>query len=82
MILLIRHLIKNSSNTDAKTQPWKAGKCRDYDLCIYGHDHTYSESKVGDTLLVNPGAITPYNIDNSSFIIFDTNSRMLERINL
>ena len=59
-----------------------AAKSGEYDLCIYGHDHTYHESKVGETLLVNPGAITPYKIDGSTFIIFDTETKEVERVDL
>lgn len=59
-----------------------AAKSKSYDLCVYGHDHTYHSSKVGETVLVNPGAITPYGNSVSTFIIFDTESREVERIEL
>jgi putative phosphoesterase len=59
-----------------------ASKTGNYDLCIYGHDHTYHESKVANTILVNPGAITPYKIEGSTFIIFDTTTKDIKRINL
>lgn len=59
-----------------------ASKSGMYDLCIYGHDHTYHHSTVGNTIVINPGAIIPYNIPGSSFIIFETESKEVEKVNL
>ena len=59
-----------------------AAKSGEFDLCIYGHDHTYNYTKVNDTLYVNPGAITPYNIPNASFIIFDTSTKEVAKVDL
>jgi putative phosphoesterase len=59
-----------------------ASKSGDYDLCVYGHDHTYHHSKVRDTVLVNPGAISPYKIEGSTFVIFDTETKEVERVDL
>lgn len=59
-----------------------AAESRKYDLCIYGHDHIYHKSIVGNTVLVNPGAITPYKIEGSTFIIFDTKTKEVEKVDL
>lgn len=53
-----------------------------FDLVIYGHDHKYFEEKVGDCVLLNPGAIHPYKIPCASFVIFDTIDRSVNRIEL
>lgn len=33
--------------------------CGDYDLVVYGHHHETADRRVGDTLVVNPGAHFP-----------------------
>lgn len=57
-----------------------AAKSGEFDLVIYGHDHTYNEENVGETILLNPGAIHPYKIEYASFVIFDTESKSIEKI--
>lgn len=59
-----------------------AAKTGEFDLCIFGHTHEYHEEKVGSTLLVNPGEIQGYSTGKLSFIIFDTESRNLEKVEI
>ncbi len=59
-----------------------AAKSGEYDLVIYGHDHTYYKDKVNNTLLVNPGALIRRGIDFISFLIFDTETKNTELIKI
>lgn len=57
-----------------------AAKSGEYDVVVYGHDHTYHESTIKNTQLLNPGALTYTSNGPSSFMIFDTNDRSVEKI--
>ncbi len=57
-----------------------AAKSGEFDLCVFGHTHEYKEEKIGSCLLVNPGEIQGYKTGESSFIIFDTKSKKVEKI--
>ncbi len=59
-----------------------AAKSKEFDLCIFGHTHEYVESKIGNTILVNPGEIQGYKTGKASFVIFDTESKRLKKVNL
>jgi putative phosphoesterase len=59
-----------------------AAKSNEFDLCIYGHTHIYSEAKIGNTLLVNPGEIQGYRTGKPSFIIFDTETKSVNKVEI
>ncbi len=59
-----------------------AAKSGEFDLCIYGHTHDYKEEMIGDTRLLNPGEIQGYATNNPSFVIFDTQTKEVSRIDL
>lgn len=59
-----------------------AAKSGDYDLCIHGHNHLYSQSGVGHTLVLNPGEIQGLKTGEPSFIIFDTKTKGAAKIDL
>lgn len=52
-----------------------------YDLCVHGHTHEYRHEKKGEAQLVNPGALHPLKC-KPSFVIFDTKSKEIEKIEL
>lgn len=52
-----------------------------FDLCVHGHTHVYREQQIGETLLLNPGAVTKQG-DASSFVIFDTNNQSVTKVDL
>lgn len=51
-----------------------------FDLCIFGHTHEYHEEQIGQTLLINPGEIQGYSTGQSTFIIFDTTTKTVEKM--
>ncbi len=54
-----------------------------YDVCIHGHDHIYNEEKISNkTILLNPGEIHGYKTGTHTAMIFDTETRGVERIDL
>jgi len=57
-----------------------AAKSGEFDVVIFGHSHVYSEEMLNDCLLVNPGAISELNNVNSTFMIFDTDTKEIEKI--
>lgn len=52
-----------------------------YQLIVYGHTHTYEERASETSIVVNPGAVLGYP-NEPSFVIFDTTTKQIERINL
>ena len=50
-----------------------------FDLCIFGHTHTYHEERVGETLLLNPSSLHPWQT-TPSMVIYDTATRKHERV--
>jgi len=59
-----------------------AAKSGEFNLCIHGHTHEYRNEQVGNTLLVNPGEIQGYKTGQITFIIFDTKTREVKKVNL
>ncbi len=57
-----------------------AAKSREYDLCLYGDSHKYHYEKIGETQLINPGALHPFKTDSGSFVIYNTALKEHERI--
>lgn len=57
-----------------------AAKSGEFDLCVFGHTHEYHESKVGECILLNPGEIQGYLTGQSTFIIFDTKTKIAKKI--
>lgn len=57
-----------------------AAQSGNFDLSIFGHTHDYHEEIIGDCLLVNPGEIQGYQTDISTFIIFDTRDKKIEKV--
>lgn len=54
-----------------------------YDVCIYGHDHIYHEETLDNgTLLLNPGEIQGYKTGTVTFILFDTETKKVEKMTL
>ncbi|MEL6821050.1 MAG: YfcE family phosphodiesterase [Calditrichota bacterium] len=53
-----------------------------FDLICFGHNHTYEVSKVGNSLLVNPGEIMGEISGISSYAIYSTSTHNVERITL
>ena len=56
-----------------------------YDVVCYGHNHTLAKEKVGNTLLINPGAIMGFHGGRledikPTFLILDTDSLKTEVI--
>ena len=54
-----------------------------YDLVCYGHNHTLAQENIGNTLLINPGAIMGFHGGRlediqPTFAILDTNSKDLK----
>lgn len=56
-----------------------AAKSGDYDLCIYGHDHSYHYSTIDNTQLLNPWSILG-DKEAAWFVIYNTQSKEVERI--
>lgn len=57
-----------------------AAKTGEFDLCIYGHTHEYSQTKVGECSLVNPGEIQGYITGEAGFVVWDTQMKSGERV--
>lgn len=57
----------------------RAAKSGDYNLCIYGHDHKYQYSLVGNTQLLNSGSILG-DKEPAGFVIYDTQTKEVEHI--
>jgi putative phosphoesterase len=57
----------------------RAAKSGDYDVCIYGHDHKYHYSTIGNTQLINPGSIV-WDDEAAWFVIYDTQTKEVEHI--
>ena len=58
-----------------------------YDVVCYGHNHTIAEERIGNTLLLNPGAIMGFHGGrlediNPTFMILDTTTLVSQVISL
>lgn len=65
--------------------PWiseLAANSGQFDLSIYGHTHLYHNSQIGNTILLNPGEIQGYKTGEPSFVIYDTKTKHVTKINL
>ncbi len=51
----------------------------DFDVVLYGHTHQFSERRLGDTLLLNPGDLMGLKEDRS-FCLFDTQTQEVRRL--
>lgn len=55
----------------------------EYDVCVYGHDHIYHEETLENgTILLNPGEIQGFKTGKASCMIFDTETKSGERIEI
>lgn len=59
-----------------------AWQTNNYDLVVYGHDHQYHTEKKDDRVLLNPGEICGYKTGLASFVVFDTQTKAVEKIEL
>jgi putative phosphoesterase len=57
-----------------------AYKTGEYDLVVYGHDHTYYVEKNEKTVMVNPGEACGYQTGMATCSLFDSETREVERI--
>ncbi|MCA9302096.1 YfcE family phosphodiesterase [Candidatus Nomurabacteria bacterium] len=56
-------------------------KSGDFDLCVHGHFHDEARiEKVGKTTLINPGGLHLRPGDSPAIVVFDTKSRVAERV--
>lgn len=53
-------------------------KTQSYDLVVFGHTHSVSQSRNGKTTLLNPGEICGYLSGKATIATFDTESRRIE----
>lgn len=53
-----------------------------YDLCVHGHTHIYREETVEKCILLNPGEIQGYKTGTSTFVIFDTQTKQIQKYTL
>jgi len=52
-----------------------------YDVCVHGHNHTYSEETLENgTLILNPGELKGLKPDLATVMIFDTETKSVEKI--
>jgi uncharacterized protein len=59
-----------------------AAKAAEYDVVVHGHTHIYREEKIEGTFLINPGEIQGYRTGKPTFIIFDSETRAVNKIEL
>ncbi len=58
-----------------------AGLTGKYDVCIYGHTHLYNEETISNgTLFLNPGEVHGNKTGVSTCIIFDTETKKVEKV--
>lgn len=53
-----------------------------YDFCITWDEHTYRESRIWETILLNPWSVKPNRSNESTFAIIDTITKNIEKIDL
>ncbi|MFQ5940260.1 MAG: metallophosphoesterase [Nitrososphaerales archaeon] len=56
-------------------------ECRKYDVVIYGHTHSLENTRVGNTLVLNPGTAHGFG-GKATVVIFDTQTKHPEFIDL
>lgn len=57
-----------------------AAQSGNFDVCIHGHTHVYREEKIGKTWLLNPGEVQGYRTGVASFMIFDCEKMIVEKV--
>jgi uncharacterized protein len=55
-----------------------AAKSGEFNYVFYGHDHTKSSEKIGNTWLINPGEISAHKSGKCEFIIWNTKDDSIE----
>lgn len=54
-----------------------------YDVCVYGHDHTYHEETLeNNTVLLNPGEVQGFASGTPTCMVFDTATKEVTKIEL
>lgn len=53
--------------------------CGDFQIVLYGHTHKFSERRIGDTLLLNPGDLMGLH-EEMSFCLIDTETMEVRRL--
>ena len=55
----------------------------DYDVCVYGHNHVYAEEVLENgTILLNPGEVQGYKTGVATCMIFDTDTKEVQKVAL
>lgn len=49
-----------------------------FDIVIYGHTHKLDVRRIGETLIVNPGALSGYLVDRATYAIIDLDTLEVE----
>ena len=49
-----------------------------YDLVVFGHTHSISQSRIGKTIILNPGEICGYLSGKATIATFETSSRSVK----
>lgn len=57
-----------------------AYKSGEYDLVVYGHDHTYRIEKNDATIMVNPGEACGYRTGMATMSLLDSETREVDRV--
>jgi putative phosphoesterase len=58
----------------------KAVESGEYDYVFHGHTHRFKDEKIGNTRLINPGALGGKKVEDRSFAVLDLESGELRRI--
>lgn len=58
----------------------RAAESQTYDILFYGHTHKKTETRLGRTLIVNPGAV--HRTLSPSFVIYDTDKNSVEFVHI
>ena len=73
-------VIYHGTSSSKKESLIKSGK---YDVVIYGHTHRKATNKIGRTIVVNPGTAKGWIFGlYATIAVFDTNTRIIEFVNL
>ena len=76
----IKFAIYHGTQSDCKNSLIQSQK---YDVIVYGHTHKRQNAIIGKTLVLNPGTAKGWFFGyNASVAIFDTETKLLEFINL
>ena len=76
----IRFAIYHGTKSEWKNSLIQSQK---YDVVVYGHTHKVQNTKVGKTLVLNPGTAKGWFFGyNATMAIFDTQTKLIEFINI